>query len=307
MKVPCYTPPTFSVDASDSWKRHLAEYGYVVLHNVLDNISRNHSIELFWKDWNTISPHFNRYNPSTWSIDTAPMMFAKGMALFNGFGQSDFMWSLRTQDPIKEIFSKVHGVAKEDLVTSFDGFGCFFSRNQRPGNWLHIDQNPNNLAYSVQGAYNFFPVHEDSAGFIVVPRTHRMGCPRVSHLKDWIPITDPTFPEPVKLLIPENCFTLWNSRTVHANTGLTYKDNPDELDRLTAYITMEPRTVSNALVANRMHVYLNGDACSHWPNKVEIKRYPWGFGPRFDARGFHKLPKPITFNAPIPPERLMLI
>jgi hypothetical protein len=54
------------------------------------------------------------------------MPFAKGMAVFNGFGQSDFMWHLRLHPSIISIYEKIHNT--KNLAVSFDGFSVFFTK-----------------------------------------------------------------------------------------------------------------------------------------------------------------------------------
>ena len=132
-------------------------------------------------------------------------MFGKGMAIYNGFGQSDFMWKLRTsgniQSPFKTLFNT------EDLVTSADS-QCLFPINKSLNHGLHIDENPKNDIFSIQGAYNMFPVNSGDAGFVVVPGSHKTFKPETPHKKDWIVVDQETFlPQAVKLLIPENSFT----------------------------------------------------------------------------------------------------
>ncbi len=294
-----FTPPTYNKLAIADWLEYLETEGYVVIHDILTPQQISTAKQLFWKDWCTVSPGFDCNDTSTWSINTAPMMFAKGQAVFNGFGQSDFMWYLRTQPEIIALFEEIH--TTRDLNCSFDGFSVFFSKQQKTKIWWHIDQHPDNEVYSVQGAYNFFPVTQESAGFTVVPRSHLEFDPgQVKGKKDWIMVHDPITKQGVKLLIPGNCFVLWNSRTIHSNIGLTHNDI--RLDRLTAYITMLPKTTDK--LSKRIEAYFNGDTCSHWANRVEIKRYPWGFGPRYLERGFGTL-KPLPDE--IPKEREQLI
>ena len=83
-------------------------------------------------------------------------MFGKGMAVYKGFGQSDFMWSLRTNATIQSVFKSAYD--SDELVTSLDGFSVFVSNLQKSKPWLHVDQNPINQLYSLQASYNFFPV-----------------------------------------------------------------------------------------------------------------------------------------------------
>jgi ectoine hydroxylase-related dioxygenase (phytanoyl-CoA dioxygenase family) len=305
-------PITFNF--SESWKDYLDQEGYVVIQNVLNEEAIHTGIEHFWEDWTTVSPGFVRTNTDTWSINTAPMMFAKGMAVFNGFGQSNFMWYLRTQKPIMDIFERIHNTS--DLITSFDGFSVFFSSKQKSTkDWWHIDQHPNNPLYCIQGAYNFFPVTQDSAGFTVVPRSHRTFTPSETNVsKDWIQVASNKTPEQarsilsdgVKLIIPGNSFVLWNSKTIHANTGTTSKEIT--LNRLTAYITFVPRSwrTNQAQFEKRKETYKLGQTTSHWPNKVDVKTYPWGFGPRYVQRGFGKI-TPTLENDTIPQKRLSLM
>lgn len=283
-------PKIFDLDDSEGYLKHLDKYGYAVIGNILDEDTRTKLIEQFWKDWSTCSPGFDRNDTSTWTIEHCPMMFAKGMAVFSGLPHSDFMWDLRLQPNIKNIFSKIHGT--DDLVSSFDGFSVFLSKKQKSPSWLHIDQNPSNTVYCVQGQYNFLPVHEDSSGFLVVPKSHTWTI-TTDKKGDWI-----TFDEldhrAVKLIVPENCFTLWNSRTIHANTGP--KSNILRFDRLTCYVTYLPRSMRpESVLDQKIKAYQDSNGTSHWANRCEIKKYPWGFGPKYESRGFQKIyPSQLT-------------
>lgn len=274
----------FTLENSEGYLSYLRENGYVVIKNILPQETRDELIDKFWKDWTTCSPGFKREDTSTWKSENSPMMFAKGMALFSGLPHGDFAWSTRTQPKIRKVFAKVHGTKK--LSVSFDGFSVFFSNKQKTPKWLHTDQNPANPEYSIQGAYNFLPVTENSAGFLVVPGSHKEE--RTSTKKmDWIPVEDD--PRAIKLQIPENCLTLWNSKTVHANTGYTGKEI--KLDRLTCYITWTPRS-TREIQLEKIRAFWASNGTSHWANRCEIKKYPWGFGPLYESRNFNKLTTP---------------
>ena len=54
-------------------------------------------------------------------------------------------------------------------------------KKQKSKSWLHIDQNPNNNIYSIQGSYNFMPVNNDDAGFICIPKSHITFSPKIKH------------------------------------------------------------------------------------------------------------------------------
>jgi hypothetical protein len=304
-------PDLFSVDFT-SWKKHLDDKGFVVLENILSKDERERALTTFKNDMQTVSSHFDLEDPETFKIEKTPIMFSKGMAVFNGFGNSDFMWQVRLSPRILRIYELLFDT--KELNVSLDGFSLFVSSDQKSKSWLHIDQNPSNSVYSIQGAYNFLPVGEKNAGFILIPESHKLYKPKVKGNADWIMFEknkegfEELEEKVVKLLIPENCFVLWNSRTIHANTGIV-KDSRKKVyrfDRLTCYITFLPKNIITDienLKKKRVEAYKNGETTSHWANKCEIKKYPYGFGKTYENRGFNKI-KPKMVNNEIPKERL---
>ena len=297
-------PTIYDISQDNLWINHLDEEGYVVIKDILNDEDYNKSFNLFKKDWNQVSPNFVFENKKTWNIKNTPMMFGKGMAVFNGFGQSDFMWSLRTNSNIKSIFSSIHNT--EDLVVSLDGFSVFISDKQKSKSWLHVDQNPKNSIYCIQGSYNFFPVEEDSSGFVVVPKSHKEYIPNVSHSKNWIMCEDQQYIDQAKkLIIPKNCLTLWNSKCIHANQGM--KKKGEHMDRVTAYISYLPKNLrSKDILEKRIKAYIENKTTSHWSNKCEIKKYPWGFQKNYENKGFGHIKSKIENNK-IPLERYELL
>ena len=178
-----FQPPLYDINNFASWKSFLDEHGYVVLQNILNKEEVKMGLELFKKDMSQISSNFNLDDPSTFQIENTPLMFSKGMAVYNGWGQSDFMWHLRTKPQIKRIYEQIYQT--DDLVVSLDGFSLVSPKQKSPS-WLHIDQNPKNKIYSIQGSYNYLPVTELDAGFTLIPKSHLTFKPEVEHQKDWI-------------------------------------------------------------------------------------------------------------------------
>ena len=115
-----YKPPLFDKLNILEWKKYLEEEGYVVIKDILDKKEIEIGLELFWKDLSYVSPKFERNNSKSWCALTCPIMFGKGIAVFNNLGQSDFCWYIRLQKNIIDIFKNIHNT--DDLKTSFDGF-----------------------------------------------------------------------------------------------------------------------------------------------------------------------------------------
>ena len=279
MSYPTYTPPTFNCSTQlEEATQFLDTNGYVVFSDVLTSNQKTDFFNTFKEDMNILSPNFSVTDNNTWIIKNYPGMFGKGMCVFNGIGQSNFMWYLRAHKSIQSIYTKLYDT--NELVTSFDGCSIFCSNKQKSKSWHHVDQNPKNTLQSYQGSYNFYPVTEKSSGFVLAPESHSQFVPEVTHSKDWIMLDKDSewHGKVVKLLIPGNCFTIWNSKTIHANTGMVKKYVNPELDRLTCYITYLPKSLRPANTRlNRLQGYLDGVTTSHWANKYEPKKYPFGF------------------------------
>ena len=180
-------------------------------------------------------------------------------------------------------------------------------KSKKSPSWLHVDQNPKTTINSYQGAYNFLKVGEDDAGFIVVPQSHKTYVPKVSHKRDWFVVDQEAYlPHSKKLLIPENCFVIWNSKLIHSNQGMNKRNK--EFNRLTAYITFLPKELrSEKILRKRIEAYKNSDTTSHWANKCEIKKYPYGFGPNYEKKGFTKIKSKLRHDGKIPESRSKFI
>ena len=307
-----FEPKLFEKDDIDNWKMYLENEGFVVIKNVLTETELNAGLDIFKEDMKMVSPNFDMNNSSKLNINTCPIMYGKGMAIFNGFGQSNFMWHLRTNPQIQDIYKHVYD--DDDLVVSMDGFSMFVSSEQKSKSWLHIDQNPKNSLYSIQGSFNYLPVASNKdSGFVVVPKSHKTYKPKINTNKDWFVCENQPIEESRKLIIPENCLTLWNSRTIHANEGI-FKPGTS-FNRLTCYVTFQPKKFRKEKIKKkRVIAYLKGETTSHWANRCELKRYPFGFKSRYEARGFGKIIPKLEdeyedgkLKKKIPNERLILL
>jgi len=310
-------PQLFEINDSINWKTYLDTEGYVVLKNILQPEEIEYALKLFKKDINKVSPKLDFDNNNTFVKRNVPVMYSKGVCVYNGLCQSDFMWNLRTNKNIKNIYERLFD--SKDLVVSLDGFSLFLSNKQKSKPWLHIDQNPKNELYSIQGSYNFFKVDSDDAGFVVVPKSHINSNSyidkyiNINNNDDWITFDyennnfKELYDSCVKLMIPNNSFILWNSKTIHANEGFNKPYN--ELNRLTAYITfLETKYRNETILEERIKAYINGEGTSHWCNKCELKKYPKWFMDHYKQYEFNDIkPRINNDNDNIPDDRLELL
>ena len=307
-KIPCIRAETFGVDDHEKWLAHLDEEGFVVLHEIISPEDAEIALDLFKREFCTVSPRFDWADTSTWTTDNCPMVWNKSSVVFNGFGQSDSNWHLRINSRTKEAFSHIYKT--DDLASSFDGFSLFLSDTQKSPSWLHQDQRPNDDRLSVQAILNVLPCDEFDAGFICVPRSHKTYVPGPAK-NDWmtLPKDDPNQKLAQKILTPPRSLILFNSKTIHANIGMV-KNHPNGLhvNRFSAYTTFVPRSRQTPeVISQRIQGYFTGNSTSHWGDRYEPKKIPFHIRKRYAERNFNDLVPKTTPEGNIPPERLELI
>jgi ectoine hydroxylase-related dioxygenase (phytanoyl-CoA dioxygenase family) len=307
-KIPCIKPDTFSINDPEKWLQYLDEHGFVVIHNIIEKEDVEKATTMFKEEWCQVSPNFNWDNTATWTTDNSPMVWGKSSVVYNGFGQSNSNWLLRTKSRVKEAFTHVY--KKNDLVASFDGFSLFISDTQKSPSWLHQDQRSNDDRLSVQGILNTLKCDKFDAGFICVPKSHKNYIPP-PHNKDWImlPKNNPNKKLASKILTPPCSLILFNSKLIHANIGMS-KNHPNgmHINRFSAYITFVPRErQSMDILKKRIAGYYSGVACSHWADRFEPKRLPFHLKKRYIKRNFRDLSPQIDKKGNIPAERIKFI
>ena len=302
-----HIPTYYNLNDYENWLNHLNKKGFVVIKDILTKDENDKATEQFKQDWKIVTPNFDWNNKETWCINNCPMVWGKGSVVFDGFGQSKFMWNLRTNPKIKEAFAKIYDT--EDLAVSFDGLSVFLSPKQKSECWLHQDQRSSDKRLSIQGLVNLLKVGENDSGFVCVPGSHKTYIP-VSSNRDWVVIdkNDMHYREAVKLIIPENCLTLWNSKTIHSNCSMNSKHiNGIHLNRISAYITFMPKSrQTDDIIKKRISGYLNSDSTSHWSDRHEIKKVPFHIKKNYAERGFNKI-KPVLLDGKIPEDYLKII
>ena len=98
-------------------------------------------------------------------------------------------------------------------------------------------------------------------------------------------------PQAKKLLIPGNCFVLWNSKTIHASTGMT--KGTTGLDRVTAYITYLPKYLRTKEMKKRKQAYWTQELHLIGPINVNLKLIHLDFKSQYESKGFTELKSQI--------------
>ena len=116
---------------------------------------------------------------------------------------------------------------------------------------------------------------------------------------------DPHVSRAVKLLIPKNCFVLWNSKTLHASVGMD-ESKRLEFNRLTSYITYFPKAErSEEVYGERIYGYYDGDNCSHYATRHDPKPPMYGFNSFRTLKPYLNESEDVSDDIPV--DRLALI
>lgn len=310
----CLTPTLFDLGDHENWLTALATDGFVVLRDFLPPEEREAILDQFWSDLaeaareqpmdGPFGTNFHREDRASWPSFADAKRSEKHAQLH--FAQADFFWRLRGQPRIAEAFSRIHQVDPDELCVSLDSFSMHLQGHPAKGLPLHDDQcaglDERSDMLSVQGAYNFFSVEADDTGFVAVPGSHqkwakrRSGKDTVKHKRHFgpIPKTDKQYEwakqHACKLLIPENCFVLWNSKTLHGTApGSRERPAPPLAagaspcpsplgggaadagaalpvpNRLTCFVAMMPKALrSKEALASKRKLYEMGGSSDHW-------------------------------------------
>jgi hypothetical protein len=272
-------------------RKYLDEYGFAVVASVIENRERIriHS-GLFWDFLEAIpGTTVRRGEPGSWTNrkDWLPSP-GNGIISGFGFGQSEFLWSLRTLPRVRRAFEAIWG-GESDLLVSFDGGNCFRPWNdpelQRDlgshikedwmtqSGWWHVDQNPNVASHRgrvcVQGVVTLTAATENTGGLCVVPGSHKHHdavCERAAREYgslggDFVPIVeeDEILRGGALVVCEAGDLVLWDSRTVHCNTpaidpapsspnAAAKREEVGGLLRLAGYVCMTPAKMATAAV-----------------------------------------------------------
>ena len=288
-------------------REHLLDQGYAVFKAVVPPKQCSISLGHFWNWIRATSDQ--KVVPG--DVDTYhhwPTTVSKGGILaYQGIGQSEFCWGIRTQSEVIGAFATLWQT--EDLLTSFDG-ACVMRpwthdlswKTQRT--WFHVDQNP--AVYPkfdcIQGLVNLLPMTQASGANLLVPGSHNhfttystrypdivANLPQDEHYFE-IPAEDPVLNQrnfkPLRIDLEVGDLLCWDSRTAHCNcpgTDGQAIDPVDNLLRATVFVCMVPRRMASAAVidarkqavgsqtttTHRPHIFSPTDAYADWQARVK--------------------------------------
>ena len=279
----------------ETLRKVIEEYGVAIIPNVLSTdelenfkTGTTNYFKHITQNWdNKIDNIFSSENTNLKNFyDLYP---SHGMLIQHwNVGHSQFVWNLRQNTKIVELFSHFWKCKNEELLVSFDGISInpppeITNRGWGRKHWLHTDQSySRNNFECIQSWITAFDVNEDDATLMFMEKSHKYHEDFSQEFKkrdkqDWYKLTD----EETLYYLNRGCplkriscsagsIVFWDSRTIHCGANaLKTRKYPNY--RLVVYLCYMPRSLSTKKELEKKKKALQElRMTSHWPTKSKL-------------------------------------
>ena len=263
--------------------KHLEEYGYCVVPNILSNDECNTYISKIW-DWlEELNSGIDRNKPDTWTDEFWPPNI-NGITYQLNISHQQFVWDIRSNENVIDVFSNIWET--RELLVSFDAINIMRPKEFTGDipEWFHVDQSSfKNFFCCVQGYINLEDTGEDDSTLVLYEGSHnyhtslfennglktpydyyRLDENDMKYIRDLNLIKK-------KIIAPKGSLVLWDSRTIHCNCSSTIFGN--NKFRYAIYVCMTPVILCDEYNKEKKIKALNElRATSHWPHEIIFKR-----------------------------------
>jgi len=257
---------------------HVKEHGWGVVKGALSKEKTEAAVDAMWTWIENLDSKgvIDRNDPDTWKSSNWPS-HKHGIFQNYGVGHQQFVWDIRTEPRIIDIFEKIYNTRK--LLVSFDGFNLSKIEGKTHSNpWPHVDQGGKDSSFKcIQGLVNLLPNGPDDGGLFVYDGSFKLHKsffekhPNRIHPSDWVKFSDEEMAhysecKPTKITCDPGDFLLWDSRTVH------YAAPPrGESLRMAVYVCMQPASLANASqIKKKQEAFKDQRTTNHYPANVKL-------------------------------------
>lgn len=240
----------------------------------------------------------DRNNPKTYK-EYFKLLPNRGMLMqFWKIGHAQFVWNLRQNPKIVDIFAKIWYCKPEDLLVSFDGASFHFppeitNRGKMNRFWYHTDQSFMRPDFEcIQSWVTGYDVREGDATLAFIEGSNRFHKKiaeefEITNTGDWNPIDDDILSYYTDTLglsertitCPAGSMVFWDSRTIHC--GIQSDEcRPTQNFRNVVYICMTPRRLANeSTLLKRQIAFEEMRMTNHWAHRPRLfPKYPHTYG-----------------------------
>lgn len=295
----------------------LKKYGVAIVPNLLNDIECNEVIDGMWDYLEHITKKgkykIKRNDNKSWKNYTK-LLFKHSMLMQHwNIGQAQYIWNLRQNKKIVDIFAKLYNVNRNDLLVSFDGASTHFPSEITKIGWntqtkYHCDQSfTRNNFECIQSWINAFDTNVGDATLSFLEKSHLYHeefkkYKDIDDKSDWY-VLGTNYDDNVKFYLDKGCkekkikcpkgsLVLWDSRTIHCGTG-PLRERLTENFRCVVYLCYLPRSlISNAHLRKKQKAFNELRTTNHNPCKIKLfSKEPRSYGAELPIINTINLPK----------------
>jgi ectoine hydroxylase-related dioxygenase (phytanoyl-CoA dioxygenase family) len=229
----------------------------------------------------------NRWNTKSWR-EFSKLYPKHSMLLQNWqIGQAQYIWDIRQNPKVVDVFSKIWDCEPEDLLSSFDGASVHFPPELTKKGWFrnlwyHTDQSYLNPDFNcIQSWVTAYDVNDGDATLSFMEGSNKFHKEfqkkfDIQDKSNWFKLNDIENHlqfykdhgcEEKKIKCKKGSMVFWDSRTIHCGSE-PLKNRKKMNMRNVVYICMMPRSKATSnVLKRRIKAFEEVRMSSHWPAK----------------------------------------
>lgn len=268
------------------------KYGYAIIEKVIDESDCSTSYDKMWDYFEHISSDWvvplSRTNEKSWK--QIYNLFPLHSMLIQHFnvGHAQFVWDLRQNEKIVDIFAKIWNCTREELLVSFDGMSLSLppektNRGWFNNLWTHTDQSfTRNEHECIQSWITLRDVNDGDATLFVLENSNNFHKEFAETFgktdkSDWYKLTEEEHKwyvakgcTPRRVKCPKGSMVFWDSRTIHCGVE-PIRGRMQENIRAVVYLCYLPRSMSSAKhIVKKQKAFDELRMTTHWATKIKL-------------------------------------
>jgi len=284
-----------NITNAENLKQTLETFGVAIIPSVLTPTECVNMQNGMWNYLEQITRKFDipikRNDEKTWKSFSKLYPLHSMLLQRWGIGHAQFIWDIRQNTKIVDIFAKLWNVDRTDLLVSFDGASFHFPPEKTKkgwfngNNWLHTDQSyMRNDFECIQSWVTAYDVNEGDATLTFLEGSQQYHADfaqkfGIKSVDDWIKLeNDDQYNFYVNekkcarksIKCPAGSIVLWDSRTIHMGQEPLKERIKDNM-RCVAYLCYMPRyNASEANLAKKIKAFEELRTTNHWAHKPKL-------------------------------------
>lgn len=283
--------------------------GVAVIPNILNKEEIKKMREGMWDTVEYLTCNLekpvDRYDISTWKSWYQLLPTHYMLLQTYSVGHSQFIWDIRQNPKVVDVFSKIWSCQPEELITSYDAVSFHIPPEVTKrgwynlNDWFHVDASYSRTNFEcVQGFITGYDINEGDASLTLLEGSNRFHKEFGEYVEpnesDWVRLSE----DDLDFYYEKGCqrknvkasagsLILWDSRTVHCGMEpLSTRFEPNF--RLVTYVCMTPRSwMSEEIIKFRREALENLYMTTHCPHRPKLfPKVP----PRYNGRLIPEVP-----------------